>query len=105
MKSLGDIMMIKNRKIKNYILIVLIGLSIGTLLISGFQQEKTITKVKTSYGRVDFPESITYKGKKGLIYYNVDLKLDKNSIKKDPLLEQYYAEYTGILRSESFNIK
>ena len=50
-------------------------------------------------------EYISYKDKKGLIQYRVDLKLNENNIKKDPNSEKYYAEYRGTIRPEAFSFK
>ncbi|WP_036731050.1 hypothetical protein, partial [Peptoniphilus grossensis] len=73
-------------------------------LFFGLPREESITKVKSGYGRI-FPEYISYKDKKGLIQYRVDLKLNENNIKKDPNSEKYYAEYRGTIRPEAFSFK
>lgn len=94
----------KNLKIKNFIISILILSSLTVFIIIGIPREEAITKVKSSYGRV-FPEKITYKEKKALIEYKIDLKLKENSIKKDPNSDKYYAEYRGTIRPESFTFK
>ena len=91
----------KNIKIKNIVITFLILSSLTLFLFLGMPKEKPITKVKSSYVRV-FPENITYKEKKALIEYKIDLKLNENSIKKDPNSDKYYAEYSGTIRPESF---
>ena len=94
----------KNIKIKNILISILILSSLTLFIIIGIPREEAITKVRSSYGRI-FPENITYKEKKALIEYNIDLKLNKKSIKKDPNSDKYYAEYTGTIRPESFTFK
>lgn len=94
----------KNLKIKNFIISILILSSLTVFIIIGIPREEAITKVKSSYGRV-FPENITYKEKKALIEYKIDLKLNENSIKKDSNSDKYYAEYSGTIRPESFTFK
>ena len=94
----------KNIKIKNTIIAILILSSLTLFIIIGIPREEVITKVKSSYGRI-FPENITYKEKKALIEYKIDLKLNENSIKKDPNSDKYYAEYTGTIRPEAFTFK
>lgn len=94
----------KNLKIKNFIISILILSSLTVFIIIGIPREEAITKVKSSYGRV-FPENITYKEKRALIEYKIDLKLNENSIKKDPNSDKYYAEYSGTIRPESFTFK
>lgn len=91
----------KNIKIKYFIISILILSSLTVFIIIGIPREEAITKVKSSYVRV-FPENITYKEKKALIEYKIDLKLNENSIKKDPNSDKYYAEYSGTIRPESF---
>lgn len=94
----------KNIKIKIIIISILILSSLTLLIIIGIPREEVVTKVKSSYGRI-FPENITYKEKKALIEYKIDLKLNENSIKKDPNSDKYYAEYTGTIRPEAFTFK
>ncbi len=94
----------KNVKIKNILISILILSSLTLFLIFGFPREEPITKIKSGYGRI-FPENITYKEKKALIEYKIDLKLNENSIKKDPNSDKYYAEYTGTIRPEAFTFK
>lgn len=94
----------KKLKIKNFIISILILSSLTVFIIIGIPREEAITKVKSSYGRV-FPENITYKEKKALIEYKIDLKLKENSIKKDPTSDKYYAEYSGTIRPEAFTFK
>ena len=94
----------KNLKIKNFIISILILSSLTVFIIMGIPREEAITKVKSSYGRV-FLEKITYKEKRALIEYKIDLKLNENSIKKDPNSDKYYAEYSGTIRPESFTFK
>lgn len=93
-------------KIKNIFLSILIlsTLTLFLFLFFGLPREESITKVKSGYGRI-FPEYISYKDKKGLIQYRVDLKLNENKIKKDPNSEKYYAEYRGTIRPEAFSFK
>lgn len=94
----------KNIKIKNTIIAILILSSLTLFIIIGIPREEAITKVRSSYGRI-FPENITYKEKKTLIEYKIDLKLNEKSIKKDPNSDKYYAEYTGTIRPEAFTFK
>lgn len=94
----------KNVKIKNILISILILSSLTLFLIFGFPREEPITKIKSGYGRI-FPKNITYKEKKALIEYKIDLKLNENSIKKAPKSEKYYAEYTGTIRPEAFTFK
>ncbi|OLR65571.1 hypothetical protein [Peptoniphilus porci] len=91
-------------KIKNILISFLILFSLSLVLVLGIPREKTIIKIKTSYGR-NFPQNITYKGEKGLIKYKIDLKLNENNIKKDPNSDKYYAEYSGTIRPEAFTFK
>lgn len=94
----------KNIKIKNIVITFLILSSLTLFLFLGMPKEKPITKIKSGYSRI-FRESITYKEKKGLVEYKIDLKLNENSIKKDPNFDKYYAEYTGTIRPEAFTFK
>lgn len=94
----------KNMKIKNIFLSILILSSLTLFIFFGLPREEPITKIRSGYGRI-FPENITYKDKKGLIQYRVDLKLNENKIKKDPNSEKYYAEYSGTIRPEAFSFK
>lgn len=94
----------KNIKIKNIVITFLILSSLTLFLFLGMPKEKPITKIKSGYGRI-FPENITYKEKKGLIEYKIDLKLNENNIKKDPESDKYYAEYSGTISSEAFSFK
>ena len=94
----------KNVKIKNILISILILSSLTLFLFLGMPKEEPITKIKSGYSRI-FPESITYKKKKGLIEYKIDLKLNENRIKKDPNFDKYYAEYTGTIRPEAFTFK
>lgn len=94
----------KKLKIKNFIISILILSSLTVFIIIGIPKEEPITKIKSGYGRI-FPKKITYKEKKALIEYKIDLKLNENSIKKDPILDKYYAEYSGTIRPESFTFK
>ena len=91
-------------KIKYIIISILILSSLTVFLIFGLPKEESITKIKFAYGRT-FPQYITYKDKKGLIEYRIDLKLKENSIKKDPTSDKYYAEYSGTIRPEAFTFK
>ena len=94
----------KNIKIKNIVITFLILSSLTLFLFLGMPKEEPITKIKSGCGRI-FPENITYKEKKGLIEYKIDLKLNENRIKKDPDFDKYYAEYTGTIRPEAFTFK
>lgn len=94
----------KKIKIKNFIISILILSTLTLFLIFGIPKEEPITKIKSGYGRI-FPEKITYKEKKALIEYKIDLKLNENSINKDPNSDKYYAEYSGTIRPESFTFK
>lgn len=91
-------------KIKNIFLSILILSTLILFLIFYFKEEKTFVKIETSYS-IDFPKNIIYKGKKGLIEFKIDLKLNENKIKKDPNSEKYYAEYRGTIRPEAFSFK
>ena len=94
----------KDVKIKNILISILILSSLTLFLIFVFPREEPITKIKSGYGRI-FSKNITYKEKKGLVEYKIDLKLNENSIKKDPNFDKYYAEYTGTIRPEAFTFK
>lgn len=91
-------------KIKNIFLSILILSTLTLFLFFGLPKEESITKVKSGYGRI-FPKNITYKEKKALIEYKIDLKLNENSIKKDPESDKYYAEYSGTISPEAFTFK
>ena len=84
---------------------ILIILSISSLIFVAFNEEKSITTIRTSYERSNFPKTITYKNKKGLIVYRIDLHLNENTIRKYPLSEKYYAEYKGKIHRDSFKFK
>ena len=94
----------KNIKIKNILISILILSSLTLFLILGIPKEEPITKIKSGYSRI-FPKDITYKEKKGLIEYKIDLKLNENNIKKDPESDKYYAEYSGTISPEAFTFK
>lgn len=94
----------KNIEIKNIVITFLILSSLTLFLFFGLPREESITKVKSGYGRI-FPKNITYKEKKALIEYKIDLKLNENSIKKDPESDKYYAEYSGTISPEAFTFK
>ena len=94
----------KNIMIRNIVISFLILSSLTLFLFLGMPKEEPITKVKSGYGRI-FPENITYKEKKGLMEYKIDLKLNENRIKKDPESDKYYAEYSGTIRPESFTFE
>lgn len=89
----------------NIFLSVVVFFSLIFLIFVSFYEEKTITTIRTSYEINNFPRTITYKDKKGLIIYRVDLHLNENTIKKYPSSERYYAEYEGKIHRDSFKFK